>query len=87
MAKKTLKEKKQQSKSPDLVKRIVAINERLPIDRTSAAKVYFNYYSEEGFTDSVKNVSRVRNVLYYRVTDEKITGNLEKLVKVLLNEK
>lgn len=87
MAKQTLKEKINQPKSPELVERVAAINKRLPVDRSSAAKVYFNYYSEEGFTNSVKNISRVRNVLYYRVTDEKITTNLEGLLKILLNEK
>ncbi len=87
MAKKTLKDKMNQPKNQELIERVVKINSKLPLDRTSAAKIYFNYYGTRDFTNSVKNVSRVRNVLYYRVTDEKITNNLEKLLKILLNEK
>lgn len=81
--KKTLAQKKQSSKSEDLIERVVAVNRALTVPKQTAAKIYFKHFKEEGFTDSVKNMSKVRNVLYYRVTDEKITSNLEKLIEII----
>ena len=86
MAKKKLTraEKEAQPVSEVLKSRILEVKKNLP--KNGLVSLYFHYFKNEDFTDSVKNKSRVQNVLYSRVTDEKITANFEKLAQILINK-
>lgn len=87
MAKKKLTrtEKEAQPVSEVLKSRILEVKKKLP--KNGLVSLYFHYFKDEDFTDSVKNKSRVQNVLYCRITDEKITSNFEELSKILINNK
>ena len=80
MAKKTLKEKLKVPLSEDLKIRVLEAKKRLP--KSGVTSLFFHYFGDE-FNDSVKNKSRLNNVLQTRITDENLTKKLEALVELL----
>lgn len=85
MAKKlTRKEKENLPTSDDLKIRVLEAKKELP--RNGVTSLFFHYFKKD-YTDSVKNKSRLNNVLQTRITDEDITKKLEQLVELLKNNK
>jgi len=84
MAKQTLKEKKSIPLSEDLKMRVLQAKKNLP--SSGVTSLFFHYFGED-YNDSVKNKSRLNNVLQTRITDEDITIKLEELVVLLTNNK
>jgi hypothetical protein len=81
MAKKqTRKEKEAQPLSEDLKIRVLTAKKSLP--SSGVTSLFFHYFKEE-YLPSIKNKSRLNNVLQARVTDENITIRLEQLVTLL----
>jgi hypothetical protein len=65
--------------SEDLKIRVIQAKKRLPVHGLTA--LYFHYFT--CVNDTVKNRSKLSNVLQTRATDETTTNNLEDLVKIL----
>lgn len=81
MAKKKLTraEKEAIPLSSDLKIRVLEAKKNLPSHGLTA--LFFHYFKD--FTDTVKNKSKLNNVLQTRQTDEDITEKLEQLVELL----
>jgi hypothetical protein len=82
MAKKTKPTRAEKMKAPlssDLKIRVLDAKEKLPVHGLTA--LFFHYFRD--FSDTVKNRSKLNNVLQTRTTDEDITLKLEQLVKIL----
>jgi hypothetical protein len=76
----TRKEKEALPLREDLKIRVLEAKKHLP--KSGVTSLFFHYFADE-YEDSVKNKSRLNNVLQIRVTDEDITKKLEKLVVLL----
>jgi len=76
----TRAEKEAQPVSEDLKIRVLEAKKKLP--KSGVTSLFFHYFKEE-FTESVKNKSRLNNVLQCRITDEEITKKLERLAVLL----
>lgn len=83
MAKLTRKQKEALPQSSELKIRVLEAKKKLP--KSGVTSLFFHYFSKD-YTDTVKNKSRLNNVLQSRLTDEDITIKLEELV-VLLTKK
>lgn len=83
MAKLTRKEKEALPKSDDLKIRVLQAKKELP--KSGITSLFFHYFSET-FSETVKNKSRLNNVLQTRLTDKDITEKLEQLVELLKNK-
>ncbi len=79
----TRSQKEAQPVSEKLKSRVLDVKKRLP--KNGLVSLYFHYFKSDDFKDSVKNKSRVQNVLYCRITDETITANFEELAVTLTN--
>lgn len=75
----TRAQKESRPKSDDLKIRVLQAKKNLP---TGVSSLFFHYFKDE-YTDSVKNKSRLNNVLQTRVTDKDMTEKLEQLVELL----
>lgn len=83
MAKKSKLTRKQKEAIPlseDLKIRVLEAKKKLP--KSGITSLFFHYFAES-FPETVKNRSRLNNVLQARITDETITKKLEKLVEIL----
>lgn len=80
MAKQTRKEKEAAPLSSDLKIRVLKAKKLLPA--SGVTSLFFHYFKED-YTESVKNKSRLNNVLQTRITDEDITKKIEELVVLL----
>ncbi len=78
----TLQEKKNKPLSEDLKIRVLNAKKELP--KSGVTSLFFHYFSD--FADTVKNRSKLNNVLQTRITDENITLKLEKLAELLINK-
>lgn len=78
----TRAEKEALPSSSDLKMRILKAKESLP--KSGVTSLFFHYFKNE-YSDSVKNKSKLNNVLQTRITDEDITKKLESLVELLKN--
>lgn len=76
----TRKEKENEPISEDLKIRVLQAKKKLP--KSGVTSLFFHYFADE-YVESVKNKSRLNNVLQIRVTDEDITKKLERLVEIL----
>lgn len=83
MAKLTRKEKEALPQSGDLKIRIIEAKKLLP--KSGVTSLFFHYFKKD-YKDTVKNKSRLNNVLQSRLTDEDITIKLEELVVLLTNK-
>jgi hypothetical protein len=83
MPKQTRKEKEAKPKSEDLKIRVLEAKKQLP--RNGVTSLFFHYF-KNSYKDTVKNKSRLSNVLQTRITDEAITLKLEELVLHLTNK-
>jgi hypothetical protein len=77
--KSTRAEKMKAPLSSDLKIRVLAAKKDLPVHGLTA--LFFHYFKE--YTETVKNKSKLNNVLQTRQTDEDITRKLEELVDLL----
>jgi hypothetical protein len=68
--------------SSDLKIRVLNAKNNLPVHGLTA--LFFHYFTD--FSDTVKNRSKLTNVLQTRITDENITLKLEELVELLKNK-
>ena len=68
--------------SSDLKMRVLEAKKELPVHGLTA--LFFHYFKD--FKDTVKNKSKLNNVLQTRATDEEITLKLEQLVELLENK-
>lgn len=81
MAKKpNRKEKETQPLSEDLKIRVLNAKKSLP--SSGVTSLFFHYFKKD-YKDTVKNKSRLNNVLQTRITDQAITEKLEELVELL----
>lgn len=81
MAKKpTRKEKEAAPLSEDLKIRVLNAKKELP--NSGVTSLFFHYF-EDDYKPTLKNKSRLNNVLQARITDEPITVRLEQLVELL----
>lgn len=71
------------STSSDLKMRVLEVKKKLP--KHGITSIFFHYFKDE-YNDSVKNKSRLNNVLQCRITDEEITKKLEQLAVLLTNK-
>lgn len=69
--------------SLDLKMRVLEAKKSLPVHGLTA--LFFHYFND--FNDTVKNRSKLSNVLQARATDENITIKLEELVELLSPKK
>ena len=83
MAKLTRKEKEAMPQSSELKIRVIKAKELLP--KSGVTSLFFHYFSKD-YKDTVKNKSRLNNVLQSRLTDKDITEKLEELVVLLTNK-
>lgn len=67
--------------SSDLKMRVLEAKKKLPVHGLTA--LFFHYFKD--FNETVKNKSKLNNVLQTRATDEDITLKLEQLVELLKN--
>ena len=79
----TRADKEKQPISSELKIRVLKAKKSLP--KSGITSLFFHRYKDE-YNDSIKNKSRLNNVLQCRITDLDITEKLESLV-VLLNNK
>ncbi len=79
----TLKQKKLQPLRSDLKIRVLEAKKNLP--KSGITSLFFHYF-KDSYNDTVKNRSRLNNVLQVRTTDEEITIKLEKLCELLINK-
>lgn len=80
---KTRSEKETEPLSDDLKARVLLAKKLLP--KSGLTTLFWHQFKDE-INDSVKNKSKLSNVLQCRVTDELMTNKLEELAK-LLNKK
>lgn len=80
----TLKEKESKPLKEDLKIRVLEAKKKLP--KSGVTSLFFHYFKET-FNDSVKNKSKLNNVLQLRITDENITKKLEELVELVTSKK
>ncbi|MCP4551945.1 MAG: hypothetical protein GY834_07905 [Bacteroidetes bacterium] len=78
----TRADKEKQPLSSDLKMRVLRAKKELPSHGLTA--LFFHYFKD--FNDTVKNKSKLNNVLQTRQTDEAITEKLEKLVELFKNK-
>jgi hypothetical protein len=64
--------------------KIRVLNAKKELPRHGVTALFFHYFKD--FKDTVKNKSKLNNVLQTRATDEDITLKLEELVLLLKNE-
>jgi translation initiation factor 2 beta subunit (eIF-2beta)/eIF-5 len=83
MGKPTLKEKQQIPQSGEL--KIRVIKAKLLLPKSGITSLFFHYFQNE-YKETVKNKSRLNNVLQSRLTDKDITEKLEELVVLLTNK-
>ena len=76
----TRAEKENTPLSSELKIRVLTAKKSLPTHGITA--LFFHYFKDE-FNDSIKNKSKLNNVLQTRATDENITKKLEELVDLL----
>lgn len=79
---KTRAQKESEPLKEDLKIRVLKAKKELP--KSGVTSLFFHYF-KDSFNDSIKNKSKLNNVLQLRVTDEDITEKLEKLVELLNN--
>lgn len=79
----TRAEKAAQPLKEDLKIRVLAAKKKLPLHGISA--LFFHQFGKD-YTDTVKNRSKLNNVLQSRTTDQDITEKLETLVELLNKE-
>ena len=77
--KKPVKKKERAPLKEDLKIRVLNAKKMLP--RSGVTSLFFHY-----FKDSVKNKSKLNNVLQIRITDQEITEKLEELVELLTSQ-
>lgn len=82
--KKTRAEKESEPLKEDLKLRVLEAKKKLP--KSGVTSLFFHYFADD-YNDSVKNKSRLNNVLQTRITDEDMTLKLEELVELLTNDK
>tara|TARA_R110000744_G_scaffold121116_2_gene225554 strand:- start:22742 stop:22993 length:252 start_codon:yes stop_codon:yes gene_type:complete len=82
--KKTRFEKEGEPLKEDLKIRVLNAKKELP--RSGVTSLFFHYF-KDSFNDSIKNKSKLNNVLQLRVTDEEITEKLEELVELLTSQR
>lgn len=75
----TRAEKMKAPLSSDLKMRVLEAKKELPVHGLTA--LFFHYFKD--FKDTVKNKSKLNNVLQTRATDEDITLKLEELVELV----
>jgi len=80
---KTLKKKGTEPLIDDLKARVLVAKKLLP--NSGLTSLFWHQFKDE-INDSVKNKSKLNNVLQCRVTDELMTNKLEELAQ-LLNKK
>lgn len=80
---KTRKEKEATPLNEDLKMRVLEAKKELP--KSGITSLFFHYFAKD-YLDTVKNKSRLNNVLQTRITDEDITKKLEELVVLLKPE-
>lgn len=78
----TLAQKQRLPLSEDLKIRVLNAKKELP--KSGITSLFFHYFKD--FKDTVKNRSKLNNVLQTRTTDENITEKLERLVQLLINK-
>jgi|TARA_R110000796_G_scaffold74629_1_gene167801 hypothetical protein len=78
----TRKEKEGQTLSVDLKIRVLNAKKELP--HSGVTSLFFHYFKED-YKDTIKNKSRLNNVLQTRITDLDMTLRIEQLVKLLNN--
>jgi hypothetical protein len=78
----TRKEKEAQPLSEDLKIRVLTAKKNLP--NSGVSSLFFHYFKDE-YNATVKNKSRLNNVLQTRISDQDITVKLEELVELLNN--
>lgn len=83
MAKLTRKQKEALPQSGELKIRVLKAKQELP--KSGITSLFFHYFSDS-YKETVKNKSRLNNVLQSRVTDKDITIKLEELVVLLTNK-
>lgn len=81
---KTRKQKESEPLKEDLKIRVLKAKKQLP--KSGVTSLFFHYF-KDSFNDSIKNKSKLNNVLQLRVTDGDITNKLEELVELLSSEK
>jgi hypothetical protein len=67
----------------DLKIRVLEAKKDLP--KSGVTSLFFHYFKNE-YPETVRNKSKLSNVLQTRTTDENITEKLEKLVSLLINK-
>ena len=82
MKKLTRKQKEDEPRSDDLKIRVIKAKQKLP--KSGVTTLFFHYFKGE-YKGTIKNKSRLNNVLQARLTDEDITIKLEELVALLTN--
>jgi hypothetical protein len=82
--KKPVKKKERAPLKEDLKIRVLNAKKELP--RSGITSLFFHYFKDT-FNDSVKNKSKLNNVLQLRITDLIITEKLEELVELLKPDK
>lgn len=80
---KTRKDKETEPLSDDLKLRVIAAKKLLP--NSGLTTLFWHQFKDE-INDSVKNKSKLNNVLQCRVTDELMTNKLEELAQLLNNK-
>lgn len=80
MAKLTRKQKEDLPQSDELKIRVLKAKQDLP--KSGITSIFFHYFKKD-YAETVKNKSRLNNVLQTRITDEDITNKLEQLVELL----
>jgi hypothetical protein len=81
--KKPVKKKERAPLKEDLKIRVLNAKKMLP--RSGVTSLFFHYF-KDNFNDSVKNKSKLNNVLQIRITDQEITEKLEELVELLTSQ-
>lgn len=76
----TRREKESEPLKEDLKVRVLEAKKSLP--KSGVTSLFFHYFKET-FSDTVKNKSKLNNVLQTRVTDKNITEKLEELVELI----
>lgn len=75
----TRAEKEALPASDDLKIRVLEAKKKLP--KSGVTTIFFHYFNE--YKDTVKNKSKLNNVLQTRITDKDMTEKLEQLVELL----
>jgi len=80
----TRRDKESEPLKEDLKIRVLEAKKKLP--KSGVTSLFFHYF-KESFNDSIKNKSKLNNVLQLRITDENITKKLEELVELITSKK